>query len=314
MKAFSSAIYCLYPALLLAVAPVSAGSGDPVISYSIDPQLSVSGGEGEAQLQSGLGLALRNEVLAVSVNYKLQSLLKDEGELDANAFSQHMGASVHSSALNELLGLRADISADSQINAGEGAYRYRVIPAFSKSLADLADLNFQYQYELDKTSAQALEKEKKGYSMGLKGSLQQGRLTWKGDYRTTDVFEVGLAQTQSNESLEFESRYRVVSDLHLELSSAIKDETRFADGTIDNVYSEKRYGAGLAWSPSRHYSLAFKVNKLNEERTDEEKLFGSGTVSWFPQRNLEFSLSYGDQLIEGARGLMLSTRINLDKS
>ena len=87
------------------------------------------------------------------------------------------------------------------------------------------------------------------------------------------------------------------------------------DGGLENdFYNETRYGAGFAWSPSRYYSVAFKVNKLDESRDQQDEVFGSGTVSWFPQRNMEFTFSYGDHLVEGARGVMFSTRIDLNDS
>ena len=207
-----------------------------------------------------------------------------------------------------------DLSFDSSVTLDENAYRYRVVPGFSKSIDDLADLSVRYEYELNQPFDQALAKEKMGYSMGLKGSLQEGRLTWKSRFRSTSIYEQGLAHTQDIELLEFESRYQLVSALHLELSSAVRDETSFSGGLIDDIYSERRYGAGISWAPSRYYSLAFKLNRLDESRYDSEQLTGSGKVSWFPQRNLEFSLSYGDQLVEGARGVLFSTRINLDES
>ena len=269
----------------------------------------------EARLQSGLGLAVKNKLLDVSLDYNVEGLLKEEeGSIDENTFQQKLGASLRSNMLNDLLGLDARLSADSTVTQGGDGYRYRIVPGFSKSIEDLADISFRYEYELDKASAASQEKEKLGYAMGLKGQSRDGRLTWKGDYVSSDHFEGGLVQTQSTELLKFQSRYQLVKDLHLELSSAVKDETLFAGGLENDIYTEKRYGAGLSWSPSRHYSLAFKVNKLDESRYDQQEVYGSGTVSWFPQRNLEFSLSYGDHLVEGGRGVMLNTRINLGES
>ena len=60
--------------------------------------------------------------------------------------------------------------------------------------------------------------------------------------------------------------------------------------------------------------MAFKVNKRSESRKDHEGVFGSGVLSWFPNRELEFTLSYGDRLIDGARALMLGTKIDLSGS
>jgi len=314
-------VLCSACLLLQGGASARADKLDTVLRYSFKPNLLSteligvdSGQQGEARFNSGLQLAVQNELLGVSFDYNLQSSLNNEGPIDASSFSQQLGASLHSSTLNKLLNLNAGISASSRVTAGGDAYRYRISPGVSKTINDIADVSFKYEYVLDKTSAQALEQEKKAYSMALKGSLQNGRLTWQGDYTNSSVFEAGMAQTKGTELLSFRSNYRVVSDLYLELSSVIRDETRYAGGLKDYSYTERHYGAGVAWSPSRFYSLAFKVNKLDETRYDQQELFGSGTVSWFPQANMEFSLSYGDQLVDGARGLMLRTRFDFDES
>ena len=151
--------------------------------------------------------------------------------------------------------------------------------------------------------------------MDLDGSRpQEGRLTWKGNYRTTDVYG-GVEQLQSTELLEFESSYQLVPELAAAgLRPAVRMKPCFDGGIENDFYTETRYGAGFAWSPSRYYSVAFKVNKLDESRTQSDEVFGSGTVSWFPQRNMKFTLSYGDHLVEGARGVMFSTRIDLNDS
>lgn len=265
----------------------------------------------EARFRSGLGVELRNDLVQFSVDYRVQSQLKESSE--KAAVSQQLGATLYSAALNKLLGLDADISAGSTFKAGGDAYVYSVTPGISKSLAELGDFSVQYVYLLDKANAQALEKEKLGYRMGLNGASADGRLTWRGNYRTTDVYG-GVEQLQSTELLEFESRYQLAPALQFQVSGRSKDETLFDAGIENDFYTETRYGAGLAWSPSPQYSLAFKVNKLDESRDREDEVFGSGTVSWFPQRNMEFTFSYGDHLVEGARGVMFSTRIDLNES
>jgi hypothetical protein len=124
----------------------------------------------------------------------------------------------------------------------------------------------------------------------------------------------GAWQLQSTELLAFESRYQLAPELQFEFSGHSKDETLF-DGELEHGgFNETRLGAGLAWSPSQYYSLAFKVNRRNESRKDEEEVFGSGVLSWFPNREMEFTLSYGDHLVGGARALMLGTRIDLSGS
>ena len=85
-------------------------------------------------------------------------------------------------------------------------------------------------------------------------------------------------------------------------------------GDTEDNYAEKRYGAGIAWSPRENYSVAFRVNRLDESRSSDTEFLRSGEISWTPRRNLEFSLNYGDQLVEGERGVMISTRLKLDRS
>ncbi len=267
----------------------------------------------EASFNSGLGLELRNQLVQLAVDYRVESQLKEEA---SNAFvSQQLGASLYSAALNNALGLDADIRAGSTILAGGDAYEYSIRPGVRKSLADLAELSLQYEYLLDHPGTDAQAQEEMGYRMGLNGSASDGRLTWEGRYRSTELFG-GVDQLQSIELLEFASSFQLVPELELQFSGRTVDETRFEGGLENDLRTETRYGAGLAWAPSQYYSLAFKVNKLDEShglsQQQSDDLFGSGTVSWFPQRNMEFTLSYGDQLIEGSRGLMLSTRIDLD--
>ena len=305
----------LTPALLVGqpVAAETAGTGFTLTPNFLSVEVKDDGQEElqEAKFNSGLGMQLRSSVLQFDVDYKLQSHLQDSSD-DAQV-SQQLGASLYSQALNEVLGLDADIKAGSTIRHGGDAYVYSITPGISKSLADLGRFSLQYQYLLDKAGAESAEKEKTGLQLGLDGSAQEGRLTWKGNYRTTDVYG-GVEQLQSTELLEFESSYQLVPALQLQVSGQSKDETRFDGGIVNELYNETRYGAGFAWSPSQHYSLAFKVNKLDESRARSDEVFGSGTFSWFPNRDMEFTFSYGDHLVEGARGVMFSTKIDLNDS
>ncbi len=265
----------------------------------------------EARFNTGLGLNLRGELLQFAVDYKVQVQLKDK--MDDADLSQRVGARFYSSALNRILGLEADVRAGSTIKQGGDAYVYSITPGLTKSFSDLATLSVQYQYLLDQANAKAMEKEKTGYRMGLSGKARGGRLTWKGNYGSTDVFG-GAWQLQSTELLEFESRFQLAPELRLELSGRSKDETVFDGGLEQDMFNETRYGAGLAWSPSQYYSVAFKVNKSSESRKDHEGVFGSGVLSWFPNREMEFTVSYGDHLVGGARALMVGTKIDLSGS
>ena len=297
-------------------APAWAQSLDTSLNLTpdlFDVQMKPAEGETEglkeASFGSGLGFALSNSVLQFDMDYRVQSKLRDSSsEADV---SQRVGASLQSKLLNEILGLNADIRAGSTLR--DGGYVYSLAPGFSKSLADLGRLNVRYEYKLDKPGADSEEKEKTAYSMGLKGATDNGRLDWSGSYRSTDVFG-GVEQLQSTERMAFTSGLQVAPELRLEVSGHSLDETRFEGGLVDELYTETLLGAGLSWSPSSQYSVAFKVNSLDESRNRTQEVYGSGTVSWFPQRNMAFTLSYGDHLLEGARGVMLETKIDLGGS
>jgi hypothetical protein len=265
----------------------------------------------EARFNTGLGLKLRSELLQFAVDYKVQVQLKDKTD-DAD-LSQRVGARFYSSALNRILGLETDVRAGSTIRQGGDAYVYSITPGLSKSFSDLATLSVQYKYMLDQANAKAMEKEKTGYRMGLSGKARGGRLTWRGHYGSTDV-SGGAWQLRSTELLEFESRYQLGPEIRFEFSGRSKNETMFDRGLEHDFFNEIRYGAGLAWSPSQYYSVAFKVNKLSESRNDHEDIFGSGILSWFPNRELEFTVSYGDHPVGGVRALMLGTKIDLGGS
>jgi hypothetical protein len=309
---------CAACALLWGAVSASAEQAAGGVSVSLQPRLfraelvtTEAQRLKEARLKSGLGLALDYGSVELDVDYQLQSLLKEEGALGEDSVSQLLKASLHSSALNKLLGLNAGIKANSVVKAGGNSYRYSVAPGFTKSLSQLADLAVNYQYILGKTSATAVEKEQRGYSVSLKGDLQQGRLVWSGAYRAASTVENNLALARSTEVIDFKSSFQVVPAMHLELSSVFKQEYLPGESGYD-TYSEKRYAAAVAWSPSAEYALALRVNRLEDTRYNEPELFGSGTVTWFPQRNHERSLGYGDQLIEGDRGLMFNTILRLD--
>ncbi len=296
------------------VTPAWAESLDT--SLNLTPELfdvQMKPGEGdsieEASFGTGLGLALSNSLLQLDMDYRVQSKLR---ESTANAdVSQRVGASLQSKLLNDLLGLDADLRAGSTLR--EGGYVYSLAPGFSKSLADLGRLNVRYEYLLDKPAADAEEQEKTGYSMGLTGATDDGRLDWSGTYRTTEVYGA-VEQLQSTERMAFSSGLQLAPELRLEVSGHSLDEARFDGGLVNELYTETLLGAGFSWSPSSQYSVAFKVNSLDESRSQTQEVFGSGTVSWFPQRNMAFTLSYGDHLLEGARGVLLETRIDLGGS
>lgn len=289
------------------------------LNFSVKPQLFdsefVTSDEdesdvSEARLKSGLGLTLASDVLALDVDYEMQSVLKHSAAAPANHFSQQLKAALKSSALNDWFGLDAGLRAATLRRDGGDIYRYKVTPGVSRSLSGLARLSVNYDYMLDKAAAKKAPLEKRGYSMLLDGSLQGGRLSWSGRYRTSSIFKDRLVLTQAIEALDLKSRYLLRPAMHLELSSAIKHETRFR-GAAQDLLIQKRYGAAIAWSPSQSYSLAFKIDSLQKGQRNRRDTFGSGTFTWTPRPALELTLDYGQQLVDGSAGVILHTRFDI---
>lgn len=264
----------------------------------------------EAHLKSGLDLSLGEDLLALEVGYKLRG--KAAQAQPAALVSQQIAASLDSGVLDELLDLDLGLEALASFREGGDSYHYQLTPGVTRSFSNLARLQLNYDYVLDKPARQALEQERRGYAMLLDGSARGGRLTWSGSYRNTSVFQERLLLTASTEALELKSRYQLADTFHLELSSALRHETRY--GELDpQLSSVKRHAAGLGWSPSVRYALALRLNTLDEDRDQQrQEAFGSGSLSWLPRPGLEFTLDYGEQLIEGSAGWMLHTRFNLN--
>jgi hypothetical protein len=264
-----------------------------------------------ARFNSGMGLAFDTPLLQVSVDYKVSSLLREKGAFDDAQLSQSVGASVRSTALNKLLKLDAGIDTQSQIREGGDAYQYKILPGFSTSLGASTKMKMQYQYLLAKESNQNNPSERKGYLMDLSGSLQNGRLRWNGSFQSaSDYDQQQLKRSKSSENFVFKTRYRIASDLELELSSVLKQQIEYAAKKNKAQY-EKNLSAGLAWSPSAQYTLAVKLQRRDDSRFDEKEVIGSGRASWFPSKDLSLSVDYGEQLYEGARGVIVSTELKL---
>lgn len=265
----------------------------------------------EARFRSGLGVSLSSPLFQLDLGYKLQSRLKAETARPGGGLSQGFEAGLSNSRLNQLLGIQAGVRTDTLLREGGDAYRYRVTPGISKSLSKLARLSLDYEYVVDKPARQKLKKQTRSYAVVLDGSLQGGRLTWRGSYRNADERQDRLILTRSTDVLDLKSSYRMAPTLQLELSGAFQQQTRFK-ALAETEFIEQRYGAAVAWSPSRQYGLALKVNTLHDERVNRRDTFGSGSISWVPRRNLQLTLGYGDKLIRGAPGWMLETRFDLE--
>jgi len=264
----------------------------------------------EAQLKSGLDLSLGEDLLALEVDYKFQG--KADQAQPAALVSQQIAASLDSGALDKLLDIDLGLEALVRVREGGDSYQYQLTPGVTRAFSDLARLHLNYEYVLDKAAPLAPEQERRGYAMLLDGSARGGRLTWSGSYRNSSVFQERLLLTGSTQALKLKSRYQLADTFHLELSSALRHETHY--GEVDpQLSSVKRYAAGFGWSPSARYALAFRLNTLDEEREQQrQEAFGSGSLSWFPRPDLEFTLDYGEQLVEGSAGWMVHTRFDLN--
>lgn len=307
--------YHLY-ALLSSAAMLAVAT--PCLATSIDlhlkpGQLSENPDQrDEDKLQSGLQLAMRNQLLRLAVDYHVQAQVDELGAIDNNSAQQRLGATIQSSRLDRLLGGKTRLQTNSVLKPGTDGYSHRLSPAFSRSLLDIATVDIKYGYLLSKASAHATEKQTQSYSLGLRGSLPGGLLTWSGAYTTANTFHRQEAPAVQLENFRFQSEYRVGPTMKLQLFRTIKQQTKLA-ASQQVTSAESRYGAGVTWRPSGRYSLDFKLDRRDQSLSGERELLSSGSVSWFPSTWLAVSLDYGDQLVEGERGILLSTRLEYDR-
>lgn len=267
----------------------------------------------KAQFNSGLVVALSNPLFDVNVDYALTGNMEKAGDTDLGTLSQTVTASMRSSLLNDILSIDAQIDADSAVYSQGDIYHYTISPGFSRSIYKLADLNVNYRYKLAKPSAVDRVEEQKEYSLGLSGTIGKGRLVWSGLYSESELSQSQWLNAENTELINFNSSYRLFTDLHVELSSAIKHRT-LLNSSDNEVISEKRFGAGLSWSPAADYSFVVNINKVENSSLQENDLYGEGKFIWSPKHDLELSLGYGDELQNGVRGFIFSTKINFDES
>jgi hypothetical protein len=305
----------------------------------------------EARLNSGLGISLSgDDLFKISMSYKMQGRLVNK-DSQVSSVDQMLDASMHSKLLDELFDIKAGIRANSIVRKGGENYSYKISPSFSKSLKDVAKLNVKYNYERKKPSPHESPKETRGYTLGLKGDLEFGnirwtsaysegsvvreladeskeirdltlkfigkfdreKISWKSAYSKSSVENDILTPAEGIEMFSVQSRYEIVPQMHLELSTSKKRKT--LESTINQRNGhEIHHAAGITWSPSKVYSLAFNVNKFDSTALQKQDYYSSGKIVWFPQNNVELSLGYGDKLLENSRGLVISATLDLDKN
>lgn len=266
----------------------------------------------DTQLASGVELAMNNALLNLALKYKVQSHFDESGDLVDNGTSQRIGARFNSNLLDSLLDGKTNIATESVFTSGTDAYRHQFNPTYSRPLLGLATLDLGYQYGLEGSAAATAENTSSAYRFGLKGSLPWLPLDWSGGYVTSSKLNGSNSQTTNVESFNLQSVYTVSPQMSVKLFSKLKEQETSL-GATDIHDSELRYGAGVVWQPSSEYALDLKIDRQTLSATGEESILRSGTLSWFPEDGLKLSLKYGDQLIEGARGLMLNTALDLDR-
>lgn len=247
---------------------------------------------------AGLELSFNNPTLDVSLDYRLQ------GDFADNDLAQVIDTSLRSLEFNNLLNIDAVVEADSEVKMMGESYHHALASAFSRPITPYANLNFEYRYTLDKPSAFALEQQITGYTLALDGQLAEGRFTFHSDYGQTD-YKTSHTMTMLN----FSSRYRVLSDMHIDLSGAVTQRRYWEDAGA--ALTERRYGVRLFWSPLGDYSFAVKLNGLDTPYNQHSAPQGSGSITWTPQPYWQFELSYDAPLAGDMQSLVLRARLDL---
>ena len=264
------------------------------------------------QLDSGLELALNGASMNMVLNYLVQGHFDESGDLLQNGTSQRLDAQLRSSMLDSLLYGTTRISAQSIFVTGSGKYRHQFNPTYSRSLLGLATIDMGYRFGLEGSNAAAYGDRSSAYEFRLKGTLDSLPISWRGSYTTSDTLKGGHGELVNTESFRLQSHYSVSPSMTLQMSSRLTEEAKSRSSSM--AYSSAlRYGAGLVWKPSTEYAVDIEIDRQIESTTGKEVLVSRGAFSWFPEAGLKLSLEYGDQLVDGARGLMLTTAFNLDR-
>lgn len=222
---------------LLAAFSLHASQYVGPINYSLRPEfLEVDvKNQDELKLQGSMALRLDNPLINVSVDYKLVGSLNNKKS--AGDLSQVVATSMNSGLVNRLFELDARININNIIKENGDGYRYRITPSLTKSISNLARLQLKYDYVYDSNNA----RKSIGYSLDLNGRMISERVSWKSDYRDTNIFGKTSLPTGSKTSINFETRYEVNGDLQLNLATAIDHNSPFAA----QEHRKKLYQAGV---------------------------------------------------------------------
>ena len=128
-------------------------------------------------------------------------------------------------------------------------------------------------------AAYALSEQVNDYSFGLAGELGSGRLAWSSQYGETRTTLGKSSHANTTNALMIDSKVLVATGVQLYLSGLLKKQA-IASEQETEFLDEMRYAAGIFWSPSSHYSVSFKLNKLQTSVSELDEYFGSGAITW----------------------------------
>lgn len=312
MRGSTATAHRLLPgALLLAASTAATAAG---LRFSVDPGMLADDAAvpQNNHFSSGVDLAMQHSLLEMAVDYDFQVQADDSFRATGEDTAQRLGASLKSRMLDRLLGVNTRMLTDSLYWTSLGTYQHRFNPGVSRRLADFATLDVNYQMLVTKPDPTAVAQEQHGYSVGLRGALQGGRLHWNGTWSSADIYRDGSLPIQNNETLRLGSSYRFLPGIQVQFSTAVTEVTRFRTAANDR-FLQTHLGAGLHWQPSPAYAIDLTVNQTFQSQNGQAILLRQGRVSWTPDESVRLSLNYGDQLVEGTPGVVINTRLLLNR-
>ena len=218
-----------------------------------------------ARFSSSMDMKFVSPYLSLKVDYDFQGdMHKNQGET-LGALNQSLKTRASSRLFNELLGGNAVISATSTLANSGDSQQFVFNPQFSKQLTNFASLDLHYNYSIAQLVAQDSETISNGYSLGLRGTLADGRINWHSGYNYQDSVQSQADPSSNNQSitsqqLRFNSRIQVFENVNLDLTSTVTDHLQeSANATTKSA--EQQQIANLSWSPSRRYSLNYNFSR-----------------------------------------------------
>ena len=261
-----------------------------------------------ATLQSGMALSLKNPLMNFNLDYTLRGQLKQEqGDL-----KHLLAGSLRSQRIDKILNMSAAVIASSQIDGDGDVYRHQLRSELRRPLHNIGNLRLSYDYDVNRRSSLLEAESRRGVSVNLDGVLDLGikwldGLHWNTYYNNYSNAKQGNDKQQLVEQWRVNSRYQLRNDLSLDLGGGARRE--FDRNAPDVQALQRRYTAGISWSPLADYALELQYHRVDQSN-DQQAYFGSGNLVWTPEPLWRVELSYRDQLLPGQAGVMLSARLN----